>query len=110
MGASLKSRLPEIAAELRPKAGAAVKAGAELIAADARARVHVRSGELQNRIHVERRAGAEYSVVAGDEEAFYGHILEGGSDIAPPYPFLTPAFEENQDEVVKLVQASLKTL
>jgi HK97 gp10 family phage protein len=110
MGATLKSRLPEIAAELRPKVGAAVKAGAEMIAADAQDKVHVRSRELQNRIHVVRRGGGEYSVVAGDEEAFYGHLLEGGTDIAPPYPFLTPAFEENEGEVVRLVQASLKTL
>jgi len=110
MPATLKSRLPLIAAELRPRTSAAVKAGAEVIAADARSKVHVRSGELQNRITVERRGGAEYSVVAGDEEAFYGHLLEGGNDIAPPYPFLTPAFEENEGEVVRLVQASLKTL
>jgi HK97 gp10 family phage protein len=110
MGATLKSRLPEIAAELRPKVSAAVKQGAEMIAADAQARVHVRSGELQNRIHTERRGGGEYAVVAGDGEAFYGHLLEGGTDIAPPYPFLTPAFEENEGEVVRLVQFSLKTL
>lgn len=110
MPATLKSRLPGIASELHPRVSKAVKDGAEEIAEIARRNVHVRSGELQNRIHVRNTGPAEYAVVAGDNEAFYAHFLEGGTDIAPAYPFLMPAFEEHQHEVASDIQDVLRTL
>ena len=45
-----------------------------------------------------------------DNEAFYAHFLEGGTDIAPAYPFLLPAFEEHQHEVASDIQDVLRTL
>ena len=110
MPATLKSRFPEIEVRLAKGVSNAVKDGAEDIAESARQKVHVRSGELQNRIHVERQGAAEYAVVAGDSEAFYGHMLENGTDIAPPYPFLMPAAEENKHEIAVQVQLVLKSL
>lgn len=110
MPVTLKSRLPGIASELHPRVSRAVKEGAEEIAEIARRNVHVRSGELQNRITVKNTGPAEYAVVAGDGEAFYAHMLEGGTDVAPPYPFLLPAFEEHQHEVAADIQDVLRTL
>lgn len=110
MPVTLKSRLPGIAASVHPRVSRAVKQGAEEIAEIARRNVHVRSGELQNRITVKNVGPAEYAVVAGDGEAFYAHMLEGGTDVAPPYPFLLPAFEEHQHEVAADVQDALRAL
>jgi len=110
MPAKLTSRLPGIAAELQPRVSKAVKEGAEVIADAARLKVHTKSGELQNAIHVEHKGPAEYAVVAGNTEAFYGHMLENGTEHSPPYPFLMPAAEENQHEVAAEIQHVLRTL
>jgi len=110
MPAKLTSRLPGIAAELQPRVSNAVKEGAERVAESARQKVPVDSGELQNRITVERVAPAEYAVVAGDSEAFYAHFLEWGTSDHAAQPFLMPALEENRDEVAADVQQVLRTL
>lgn len=114
MPATLKSRLDGIALELQPRVGAAVKAGAEIIAEQAQANLvaggHIRNDELGPAIHVEREGGAEYSVVAGDDDVFWGHLLENGTTRAQPYPFLVPALMEHEDTVVYLVQGALEGL
>jgi len=114
MAATLQSRLPLIAATLQTKVSAAVKAGSEIIAEAAQANLvaggHIRSDELGQAIHVEREGPAEYSVVAGNKDAFYGHMLENGTTHSPPYPFLIPALEENEDTVLYLVQGALEGL
>ncbi len=103
----LQSRLPEIAAELGPAVAEATAAGAELIAEDAKARVPVDSGRLQRAIHVEASPEGAY-VVAGDREAFYGHIVEHGSVNAPAHPFLVPALEENRGKVEEGIRAAIR--
>jgi len=114
MPATLKSRLDGIAASLQPKVGAAVRAGAETVSETAQANLHagghVLSEDLANATHVERRGGAEYAVVAGDDDAFYGHMVENGTTRAAPYPFLVPALEECEDTVLFLVQGALEGL
>jgi HK97 gp10 family phage protein len=109
MAATLKSRLPLIAAELRPKVSAAVKVGAEGIAGHARARVSVGAPDvhLRDAIHVERRGPASYAVVAGDEQAWYGHLVEFGTVHSAPRPFLIPATEDGRDDAVAAVRAAL---
>lgn len=108
--ATLQNRLPQIAAGLRPKVAAAVKVGAQRIAETAKERVPVDDGDLQRAIHVERVGPAEYSVVAGDENVFYGHLVEHGTVRTPPRPFLVPAKEARTAEAVALVSAALKRL
>lgn len=112
MPATLKSRLPEIAAEIRPKVGSAVKWGAERVAEDAADNLDLGPEpiHLAERIHVERRAAAEYAVVAGDEEAFYGHIVEHGGVHSAPHPFLVPALEGRRDDFIALVTGALRGL
>lgn len=113
MPATLKSRFPEIIAELRPRVGKSVAEGAALVSERASQRVPDRTplGEgLIAAIHVEREEVGEYSVVAGDEEAFYGHIVEFGGKYSAPHPFLVPALEESTDDVLALVTAALRGL
>lgn len=99
-------------AELDPKVGAAVGAGAELIAEDAARRVAVGPDphHIRDDIHVERTGLAEYAVIAGRAETFYGHILEHGGATQAPRPFLVPAAEAGRAPTVALVAASLRRL
>lgn len=113
MPTTLESRFPMIVAELRLRVSAAVKASAEMIAEDAKMKVAdpapVGVG-LRAAIHVEREDVAEYSVVAGNDDVFYGHMVEHGTSHSAPHPFLIPAKEENTAEAVGLVSAALKGL
>jgi len=114
MPAKLSSRLPEIAASMRPRVSQGVKRGAEKIADTARRNLEsngsVRTGDLINKINVVNAGPAEWKVVAGDSTTFYAHMVEGGTDIAPPKPFLIPAMEEEQHEVAVEVQNVLRLL
>jgi len=112
MSATLKSRLPEIAEELRPKVSAAIKEGAQLVAAEARVRVPIGPPEvhIKNDIRVTRVGPAEYAVLAGDDNTFYGHMIEWGTSHSAPRPFLVPALEANRQTVETLVAAALRTL
>jgi len=104
-----RSRIPQITAEMVPALEAAMSAGAELIAARAKQRVPVATGRLRDAIHVEAEDGG-FAVIAGDTEAFYGHIIEHGGARVPAHPFLIPAAEESREEVIGLVSAALRRL
>lgn len=110
MPATLENRFPFIIAEMRPKISAAVKAGAEEVAVLAAAKAPVARGRLRDSIHVENVGTATYSVVAGDDDVFYGHFQEYGTVHDPPQPFLIPAAEELTPEVIGLVTAVLREL
>lgn len=112
MGATLESRLPMIAAELRPRIGAAIKAGAEAIADEARARVPVSdtAPHIRDRIASRRTGPAEYRVSAGDGELFYGYFLERGTQYIAPQPFLEPALDEERDAIDAGITAILQHL
>lgn len=118
MGATLESRLPQIAAELRPRVSAAVKAGSELIAARAREIVPVleqptpdrEPGALRDSIAVRRAGPAAYRVGAGSSEAFYARFVELGTEAMEAEPFLIPAAEGEQEQLVAGVAAALRTL
>lgn len=114
MSATLKSRLPEIAAELRPRVSAAIKEGAQAVATDAQDRVPVGPPDvhLRDNFHVTRLGPAEYEVSVGDRAGgpFYAHMVEHGTSHAAPRPFLIPALEANRSNVEQLVRASLVSL
>jgi HK97 gp10 family phage protein len=110
MAARLKSRLPEIALELEPRVDAALRATAESIEDTAKTRVPVDTGTLRDAIHVEDSGELEYSVVAGDTQAFYGHIVEHGSTNTPPQPFLIPAAELGRAAAEAFVREALRGL
>lgn len=103
----LDSRLPEIIAALPAAVREAAQAGAELVAEDARQRVPVKTGRLRDAIHTQNQPDG-VAVIAGDREAFYGHIVEHGSISAAPHPFLVPALEENRVAIVALMQEAIR--
>lgn len=112
---TLQSRLPLVAAELRPRVAKAVKEGAEVIAEDAQGRVNIGPPPVHifDSIKVVRREAAGYAVevTAADPEGFpYPYVVEFGGEDRPAHPFLIPALEANQDNVVFLVTGALRGL
>lgn len=106
---SYKTRLPQITADLAVKLDAAALAAAERIKQAAKDNVPVATGRLRDAIHVEHD-GDGYMVVAGDNETFYGHIVEHGGVHTPPRPFLVPALENNRGEILKMTALTLRGL
>jgi HK97 gp10 family phage protein len=111
--AKLTSRIPQVVAELAVRADSAARAGAELVERGGKARAPDAPpiGEgLVEAIHVERQGPARYMVVAGDDDVFYGHMVEHGTTHSAPHPFMVPAAEEARDPVRNLFVASLRNL
>lgn len=105
----LRSRIPLIAAELDDKLIEGVTDLAQQVAEGAQERVPVDSGALRDAIHVETD-GMEVRVVAGDREAFYGHLVENGSVRVPPRPFLVPSLEARRTDLERIVGEPLGDL
>ena len=116
MTVTLKSRLPQIAAELPRAVDRVLVAGAYAVAASAQQRLepHRRTGELEQQTHVDESQREGIYVVAGDPSdpsfAFWGHMLEHGTSHSAPHPFLVPALEGNRDEIVTATAAALRAL
>jgi HK97 gp10 family phage protein len=112
MSVALRNRLPMIIAELPARAHAAVKVGAGMIAEDAKQRVHVGTHDphLRDAIHTEDVGPGQVAVVAGNDDVFWGHLLEHGTTHSPPFPFLVPAFEAKRHDIQKLVIAQMRHL
>ena len=106
---SYKSRIPEINAGMAVKLDAALKAGAERIAQEAKNRVPVSSGKLRDAIHTEK-AEDGYEVIAGSDEVFYGHIVEHGGAYVGARPFMIPALEELREQIIDNAQNALDDL
>lgn len=107
---TIKSRFPQIVVELSRLSSAANKDIAEAIADEARERVPRRTGALHDAIHVEFEGDDSWAVVAGDDNAFYGHIVEYGSIAAAPRPFLVPAAEAQRLTVGQRYATHLRKL
>jgi HK97 gp10 family phage protein len=110
---SLTSRFPQIAASLQPRVTAALREAADEVADEARGRVVVASGDLRDSIHVDQD-GDDVYVVAGNDDVYYGHLVEFGSTPGgtpmPARPFLIPALEAKRDDIVRSVKTVLRTL
>ena len=106
---SLKSRIPQITAELEAKMEGVERAGAELIEAGAKMRVPVDEGDLRAAIHTDAQAEGTY-VTAGDSDTFYGHMVENGTVSQPPQPFLVPAAEAAREPIVAMAIKVLRGL
>jgi len=108
---ALKTRIPAIAAGLRPAVRDGVRQGAEIVVHRAALRVHVDNGDLRDAIHLERGGGGYYVVAGGRTpsgvDVFWGNFVENGTSHSPPYPFLVPALEESRDDVIAAVNAAV---
>lgn len=110
MPTTTKSRFPQIARELKPKVDLAVRKAAGEIARGAKQRVPVRTGQLREAIHVERTGVAEYRVLGGDHDAWYGHLVEFGTVHSDAKPFLVPAAEAAREPLEHAVREALGDL
>lgn len=108
MAVIFKNRLPQIMLELPAAVDTAVAAAAQLVEQRAKGRVPVASGKLRDAIHTDRQGVAEYEVVGGSGDAWYGHLVEFGTSHNPPRPFLVPSLEESRDETLALVAAAIR--
>lgn len=109
MAVTLKSRIPLIMENLDDTLLETVTELAERIADGARERVPVDTGALRDAIHV--RADEEgVAVVAGDNVAYYGHIIENGSVKAPAHPFLIPAYEAETPRLGEIAAESFEDI
>jgi HK97 gp10 family phage protein len=107
----LKSRLPSIGPEIQARLEAECAKTAEHVAEAARERVPVDTGALRDAIHVEpAEHGIGEFVVAGNTEAWYGHLVEYGTVNTDPRPFLLPAAEANRKRHAANAHAALKGL
>ena len=102
--AHFQSRLPQVAAEISPRTRAVIAEIAEAVEERAKEKVPKVTGRLHDQIHTEYdEALGAYEVLAGDARekdfAFYGHIVEHGSVVASPHPFMVPAAEEVRGEM-----------
>ena len=105
----LTSRIPEIILELDLRMQEGVENGARTVADQAKTRVPVDTGRLRDAIHTEPEHLDAY-VIAGNEDVWYGHLVEHGTSKTPPRPFLVPSLEENRTGIVKDVRDRLKEL
>lgn len=106
---ALVSRIPAIIAELDDRLLEAATEIGERVAEGARERVPVDTGSLRDAIHVEADSEG-VRVIAGDSDAFYGHIVEHGGAKTPAQPFLTPAFEVEREHLDDVVREHMKDL
>jgi hypothetical protein len=108
------SSLPEVAAKMVAGVDAAMVEGANRVKdeADRRLEPHRLTGELERQTHVDAKQREGVYVMAGDpsegEFAFWGAFLEFGQGHGPPYPFLVPALEQEQEGIVGMVAAAVR--
>lgn len=106
------SDLPRLMREFERQAEAATRRTAERVADRARANVPADRGFVKETIDA-RPADGGYEVVAGGKgrgrqgRGFYAHILEFGGAGEAPRPFLVPAAEAEQDDLVRGIRGAL---
>jgi HK97 gp10 family phage protein len=106
----LKSRIPQITIEIVIEVDDAINEGADWVERDAKARVPIATGALHDAIHKDDRQREGIYVIGGDDEIWYGHLVENGTVRTSPQPFLVPALEENRAGIVNGVQRRLRRL
>ena len=104
------NRLPSIAARLDETVEEAMEDAARFVAESAQARVPVATGKLRDAIHVDRMDDDTVAVVAGNTDAWYGHIVEGGGAKTSPKPFLVPAFEANRKLIEQRISDAIERM
>jgi HK97 gp10 family phage protein len=107
---TLHSRFNVIAAHLDEAVDLAMRQLAEEVVTGAKSRVPVDTGKLRDAIHIDHRDDGEYAIVAGDTDAWYGHIVEHGGTKTPPHPFLIPAAEAARQHIDDRVRYALRNI
>ena len=117
MPAVLKSRIPQIINEIVPVLHEGVHEGAEGVMELAKELVPVSDSppHLRDAIHLEQIEPATWAVVYGDEEQFYGHFIEFGTQGGavgpqPARPFAIPSLELQKAAILAGIVARLQRL
>jgi HK97 gp10 family phage protein len=105
----LKSRIPQIIVEIDVRIAEVIDRGTDQVERDAKARVPKRTNTLHDAIHKDEQDDGTY-VIGGDDEAWYGHLVEYGTVRTTPQPFLVPALEENRADIITDGQRALRRL
>lgn len=89
--------------------------GAEIIAAEARRIVSVRSGKLQKNIKVKRgkrkdRSVANALAAVNFKVARHAYLVEYGTSSAPAHPYFRPAVDNTMSDVQRTVEDGLRKL
>jgi HK97 gp10 family phage protein len=105
----LKSRIPQIVVEIDVRIAEVIDRGTDQVERDAKARVPKATGKLHDAIHKDEQDDGTY-VIGGDDEAWYGHLVEYGTVRTAPQPFLVPSLEENRQDIVDDGQRALRRL
>jgi HK97 gp10 family phage protein len=109
--AQLNAALLELSAEVAGRLGQnAVRAGARVVAAEAKRRVPVESGALKRSIKVfteSKREAGKRTAYAGTR-LFYGKFSEFGTAHEPARPWLRPALDEGGQQAVDKIAANLR--
>lgn len=103
------SRIPTFARLLDDRVDRGAKGLADDIAEDAKTRAPVDTGRLRDAIHVEKQ-GDDYAVLAGDDDVFYGHLVEFGTTHSGARPFMLPAAEGKRASATARAAAWLRGL
>lgn len=96
---SYNSRIPWVMTMLEHRADQVAEKAAEKIVERAKEAVPVESGRLKESIHAEHTDVMEWTVYAGDESVWYGHLVEHGTNRMGARPFLLPAAEATENEI-----------
>ena len=99
MAVNLKSRIPQIQAELVARMAKVVDETADVIVEEAKMRVPKDTHNLENSIHSEPAGPMSRHVIAGNEEVDYGLYVEFGTGNRPATPYFVPAVEDARGKV-----------
>jgi HK97 gp10 family phage protein len=105
----LKSRIPQIIVEIDIRIAEVIDRGTDQVERHAKERVPRKTSKLHDAIHKDEQKDGTY-VVGGDDEAWYGHLVEYGTVRTTPKPFLVPALEENRADIISDGQRALRRL
>jgi HK97 gp10 family phage protein len=105
----LKSRIPQIIVEIDIRIAEVIDRGTDQVERDAKERVPRKTSKLHDAIHKDPQKDGTY-VIGGDDEAWYGHLVEYGTVRTTPQPFLVPALEENRDRILADGRRTLRDL
>ena len=87
-----------------------MRAGASLVRREARSRVPVDTGNLKKNIKVSSRKRGEKitAKVYIHQDGFYGRFIElGENPNQPARPFLRPAIDENQAQIIQAMKTKM---
>lgn len=87
----------------------ALRAAARPVVAGAKSKVRVRTGNLRRGItqRVSVKPSKAEAIIGFRRKEFYGRFVELGTSKMPAYPFLRPALDESQPQILEAFAAAI---